>query len=85
MEPVAFPPAAAPREVEARRVGEAFEALVIERLLKAARPEATGLAGGGGLWSDLVDRARAELIAKGSPLGVARLVAEAARPEKPGE
>lgn len=56
-----------------------FEALVVQHMLKAGRPEglranglAGALAGGAGDWQDLVDRHLARMIAAGAPFGLAR-------------
>lgn len=56
-----------------------FEALVVQQMLKAGRPEglradglAGALAGGAGEWQDLLDRHLARLIAAGAPFGLAR-------------
>lgn len=80
--PVANPALAAmaaepvPREPWAALEG--FEALVVQAMLKAARPEglradglAGALSGGAGDWQDLVDRHLARLIAAGAPFGLA--------------
>jgi hypothetical protein len=84
MEKVTLSPALpAPRDPEVARAGQAFEALVIERMLKGARVEAmAGALSGGGEWVELADRHRAEAVAKGAPLGVAKLIAEAAARER---
>jgi Rod binding domain-containing protein len=70
-----------------------FEALVVQHMLKAGRPEglkadglAGALSGGAGDWQDLVDRHLARLIAAGAPFGLARqLGATVAGAEGAGE
>ncbi|WP_194743913.1 hypothetical protein [Thermaurantiacus tibetensis] len=82
--PVSLPPpgaaaAAEPLPRSAREAMLGFEALVVQHMLRAARPEALradglagALAGGAGDWQDLVDRHLARLIAAGQPFGLAR-------------
>ncbi len=74
--PAALAAGAVPREAKAALEG--FEALVVQVMLKAARPEglradgvAGALSGGAGDWQDLVDRHLARLIAAGAPFGLA--------------
>ncbi len=80
--PVAAPALAAlaaePVPREARAALEGFEALVVQAMLKAARPKglkaegfAGALSGGAGDWQDLLDRHLARLIAAGAPFGLA--------------
>ncbi|WP_448577670.1 hypothetical protein [Thermaurantiacus sp.] len=66
---------------EVKAAAEAFEALVLQEILRSARTQ--GLSDSplvaGGEWRDLADRHLAEAMAKGAPLGLARLLGDALR------
>ncbi len=67
-----------PRPASDAKVAEQFETLIAATLLRSARAANLGddgLGTGGDTVRDMVDRQRAEAIARAAPLGVARLLA----------
>lgn len=77
---MALLPGAPDRAADAQSAAEGFEALVLAQLLKSAR--AVRLSDGpltdGGDWQELADRELARLLARGTPLGLGRLIEAAA-------
>lgn len=53
------------------RAGEQFEALLIEQMLKTARPDNAGV---GNEWRAIAERHMAEALGKASPFGIATLL-----------
>ncbi|WP_448581091.1 hypothetical protein [Thermaurantiacus sp.] len=78
VQPVLAAKALEPVPRTAKEVLAHFEALVVEAMLKASRPQglqADGLAGalsGAGDWQDLIDRHLARLVAARAPFGLAQ-------------
>ncbi|MFA7440892.1 MAG: hypothetical protein WCZ66_07955 [Sphingomonadaceae bacterium] len=59
-----------------RQAGQAFEALVLEKLMKSARPAVSGAEGE---WRSLADRQVAAEISRSSPMGLAHLLEKAVK------
>lgn len=74
-----FPATAVADRPEAKAVAEAFEALVLQELLRSTRRAslATAIIGESSEWRDLADRHLASVMAQGAPFGIARLLAPA--------
>lgn len=69
------------------QVAQQFETLIAATLLRSARAARLGDDGLGATGDgvrDLIDRQRAEAIARAAPIGVARLLAPAALPAREG-
>lgn len=80
---LATPRAPAPDRTD---VARQFETLIATTLLRSARAASLGddgLGTGGDHVRDLVDRTRAEAIARAAPLGIARLLNPASPPSNP--
>lgn len=74
LSPASPPPPADAKAL--RQAGEQFEAMMLERLLAAAHPAATGPDAD---WRAMADRQVAQSLAAQSPLGLADLLARTAR------
>lgn len=53
------------------KAGQAFEAMLLEKLLASARPQTSGPEGD---WRSIADAQVARSLAENSPLGIARLL-----------
>lgn len=70
----AVSPVSAPSSADTaalRQAGQAFEALVLEKLMKTTRP---AISGAEGEWRTMADRQTAAELARSSPLGLAHLL-----------
>lgn len=80
-------PAAVPAtdQKQAKAAAEAFEALILHEILRSARAQslADSPLTSGGEWRDLADRHLADVMAKGAPLGLARLLGDALQKGQP--
>ena len=62
-------PMSAPERKELEKAGQAFEAMMLEKLLASARPE-----GKSNDWRSMADRRFAEMLAETQPLGITRMM-----------
>lgn len=69
-------PAAPASNADRAEAGRQFEAIMLERLLAAARPPATGPEGD---WRAMADRSVADSLSRQSPLGLAALIERTTR------
>lgn len=72
------------KAAEAQKAGERFEAMIIQQLLKSARPRTslagpTPLAAGQDVVHEQTERLRAEAMARSTPLGIGQTLIKEAK------